>query len=162
MPLYFFLCPTLLVACPPDEPIQAKDAIEEINSLLDESNNVSAPKVVPKTSKKDTNILVLGGGYSPSGNQISLESNVKYFRKILQYLRLENAPIETFFADGREKGRDIQFFDPDFPVPEINQVMAEIFGKTNGLANQYRTNQLMPDGTSSIANVDKWFEKEKN
>ena len=52
MPLYFFLCPTLLVACPPDGPIQAKDAIEEINSLLDESNNVSAPKVVPKTSKK--------------------------------------------------------------------------------------------------------------
>ena len=69
--------------------------------------------------------------------------------------------METFFADGREKGRDIQFFDPDFPVPEINQVMAEIFGKTNGLANQYRTNQLMPDGTSSIANVDKWFEKRK-
>ena len=80
-------------------------------------------------------ILILGGGYSASGNQISLESNVKYFQRIKPILQLEEKISHTYFADGNDPGRDIQFFDPKFVIPEINQIMAELFGKSNGLAN---------------------------
>ena len=60
------------------------------------------------------------------------------------------------------QGRDIQFFDPKFVIPEINQIMAELFGKSNGLANQYRSNSLNPDGSSSVQSVDRWFKLLKN
>ena len=107
-------------------------------------------------------ILILGGGYSASGNQISLESNVKYFQRIKPILQLEEKISHTYFADGNDSGRDIQFFDPKFVIPEINQIMAELFGKSNGLANQYRSNSLNPDGSSSVQSVDRWFKLLKN
>ena len=119
---------------------------------------LNSPKNVPVNNLK---VLVLGGGYSPSGNQVSLESNVKYFRNIRNNIGLGNAHTQTYFADGREKGRDLQFFDPKFRIPQINLVFAELFGKTKGIANQYRSNQLNPDGSSTLKSVDHWFHLQK-
>jgi hypothetical protein len=133
--------------------------------LLDEKkqNVQSVPhsKPSPWSTDKSSHILVLGGGYSPSGNQISLESNVKYFRKIRDKIGLGDSSMHTYFADGKEKGRDLQFYDPDFAVPQVNLILAELFGKTKGISNQYRSNQLLPDGTSSIPNLDKWLSQRK-
>ena len=35
-----------------------------------------------QNSSANCNILIWGGGYSPSGNQVSLESNVRYFLRV--------------------------------------------------------------------------------
>lgn len=127
--------------------------------------SIRTNKPLSKTKNNITvdnlNVLVLGGGYSPSGNQVSLESNVKYFRNIRNDIGLGKAVSYTYFADGRQNGRDLQFFDPKFNIPQINLVFAELFGKTKGIANQYRSNQLNPDGPSSIKSVDNWFNIQK-
>ena len=41
------------------------------------------------------NILIWGGGYSPSGNQISLESNIRYFGRIRVKIGLGGFPMKT-------------------------------------------------------------------
>ena len=49
------------------------------------------------------NILILGGGYSAYGNQISLESNVKYFQRIKPILQLEeNISHTIILRDGND------------------------------------------------------------
>ena len=87
-------------------------------------------------------ILILGGGYSPSGNQVSLESNIRYFRRIQKQTGLIDIKTKTLFADGVNVNRDLQFYDPEFIIPEVNLILAEIFGSTRGLYNQYRNNNL--------------------
>ncbi len=163
--LYFCFCPLFLSACPTGQKKINSEAIEEINSLLEEKKqniNSSTPsKPDPWSTHNSSHILVLGGGYSPSGNQISLESNVMYFRKIRQKIGLGRASMHTYFADGKDSGRDLQFYDPDFSIPKVNLVFAELFGKTKGIANQYRSNQLSPDGSASLPNLEKWFSQRK-
>jgi len=163
--LSFCIPSFFLSACPADGKMKKTVIVEENNSTTEEKtkNNKPAPeqKPDPFAVENSSHILVLGGGYSPSGNQVSLESNVKYFRKIRASIGLTDASMHTYFADGKDQGRDLQFFDPNFSVPDINLVFAELFGKTKGIANQYRSNQLNPNGSSTIANLDRWFNQRK-
>jgi len=144
-------------------------AIQTFASPIKDGNKTT-PSSTPETSPPETasllieqenkhpfNLLVFGGGYSPSGNQVSLESNVKYFRRIRTSMGLAEAAMETHFADGKSKDRDLQFFDPAFQVPEINQIMGELLGSSRGIANQYRDNHLQADESSSLAALDKWI-----
>ena len=124
-------------------------------SFSQTSNEKVTGKAVPEN--QNFNILVWGGGYSPTGNQISLESNVKYFQRIKSKIGLERFKTTTLFADGKETSRDIQYRDPNFLVPESNLIIAEMFGSTRGIYNQYRNNYLMADGPSSINELDEWF-----
>ena len=155
-------------ACPPENKAQEITDNNTENSNPNQYKTGSEAKISQKPLreihfKKDsrTRVLVLGGGYSASGNQISLENNVKYFRKIRSELNLENASEQTYFADGNETGRDIQFFDPNYKVPLINEVLAELFGNSKTIYHQYRSNLLNPDGPSSLKLLDQWFEKRK-
>ena len=120
-----------------------------------QTSNEKVTEAVPEN--QNFNILVWGGGYSPTGNQISLESNVKYFQRIKSKIGLERFKTTTLFADGKETSRDIQYRDPNFLVPESNLIIAEMFGSTRGIYNQYRNNHLMADGPSSINELDEWF-----
>ncbi len=144
-------------------------AIQALASPPNEGNDSTSPPP-PATSSDDIgaalteeekkhpfNLLVFGGGYSPSGNQVSLESNVKYFRRIRSSMGLGEAAMKTYFADGKSKDRDLQFFDPAFRIPEANQIMAELLGSSRGIANQYRDNDLQADDTSSVEALDKWI-----
>ena len=72
---------------------------------------------------------------------------------------LSGLQTHTLFADGNDKGRDLQYADPSFRIPEINRIMAELIGSTRGLQNQYRTNELEPDGPALVVELDKWFDK---
>ena len=54
-------------------------------------------KVEGSPLKNNCNILVWGGGYSPSGNQISLESNVKYFQRIKIYSKFKKTKTRCKF-----------------------------------------------------------------
>lgn len=105
------------------------------------------------------NILIWGGGYSPSGNQISLESNIRYFGRIREKIGLGGFPVKTLFADGKDPSRDIQFLDPNFTIPESTRILAEVLGSHRGLLNQYRNNRISADGSSSVKEIDNWIEE---
>ena len=78
--LCFFYLNT--VACPPDSENETFTDPPQQNigdtSPIQNSNTDSKPKAKdPKQSNSPgTHVLVIGGGYSASGNQLSLESNV--------------------------------------------------------------------------------------
>jgi hypothetical protein len=142
------------LACPPDgEPIDKVAPPEKVEKQEETSDATNKPKML-----NGLRILIAGGGYSPSGNQISLESNVKYFRKVMEMLDLRKAETRTLFADGRDKGRDLQYADPAFRIPEANGILAELVGSTRGLGHQYRSNELNSDGSALLADLDKWFD----
>ena len=154
--IFLAICSAIqAVACPPTEENASSSA-----PAVTVAGKVSAT-LTAEQKKHPFNLLVFGGGYSPSGNQVSLESNVKYFRRIRSSMGLGEAAMNTFFADGKSKDRDLQFFDPAFRIPEVNQIMAELLGSSRGIANQYRNNDLQADDTSSLVALDKWISERK-
>ncbi len=116
------------------------------------------PDPFEQTESGSFNLLVWGGGYSPSGNQLSLESNIRYFRKIRPSLGLENYSMWTLFADGKDQARDLQFNDSNQPIPLINEILAELLGTSENIGNRYRNNRLNPDENSSVASLDNWMD----
>ena len=159
------LCPFIFLAlCPAIQAFDCPPTEENASSPVPPSVPVPAKvnaTLTAEEKKHPFNLLVFGGGYSPSGNQISLESNVKYFRRIRSSMGLGEAAMKTYFADGKNKDRDLQFFDPSFRIPEVNQIMAELLGSSRGIANQYRSNDLQADDTSSLVSIDKWINERK-
>lgn len=104
--------------------------------------------------------LTVGGGYSPTGNQVSLEKNVQFFERLLDEQGLAAASHDVYFSDGHSPRRDLQFYDPDFQVPKVNRLLAQFFGKEDGLSNQYRTHSLQNvRGASNRENLDRWFQE---
>jgi len=106
-------------------------------------------------------LLTIGGGFSPAGNQVSLERNVIFFEK----LRAENLAAGTmhdlYFADGTSSDADLQFQVEGQDVPRANRLMAGLFGSEEDLENQYRNNTLEGvRGVSSPAEVERWFQEE--
>ena len=155
--IFLAVCPAIQAfGCPPTE----ENASSSAPPAVPVASKVSAT-LTAEEKKHPFNLLVFGGGYSPSGNQVSLESNVKYFRRIRSSMGLGEAAMKTFFADGKSKDRDLQFFDPSFRIPEVNQIMAELLGSSRGIANQYRNNDLQADDSSSLVALDKWINERK-
>jgi len=135
---HYFLILILLISLP-------RDSKSEIKKSVSESED------------QQFNLLILGGGYSASGNEVSLESNVRYLHRQKDEIGLSKFRTKTLFSDGVDAARDIKFRDPSFTVPETNLILAEIFGSTRGIYNQYRNNHLKADGASSIKEFDKWL-----
>ena len=103
--------------------------------------------------------LTIGGGYSPTGNQISLEKNVILFEKLLGESYAKPVPHDIFFADGEHPGRDLQFLDREHKTPEVNRFLATVFQQTRYLSYQYRSNQLQHlNGPSRRATINRWFD----
>jgi hypothetical protein len=103
--------------------------------------------------------LTIGGGGSPSGNQVSLEKNVLYFQRVLQELGLADARHDILFSDGNDPGRDLQYVDPTFAVPEANRLLAQLCNQEEGLADQYRTHQVPGiRGPSTRDQIEHWFD----
>lgn len=108
-------------------------------------------------SAKD-HILVIGGGYAPSGNQASLEKNVQFFQRLLA--SHEQPEADIYFADGFHEGRDLQVNDIS-TVPQANRLMAEFFGSTRDLGMYYRSHQLEGiRGATTADNIAGWFREE--
>ncbi|HBJ61533.1 MAG TPA: hypothetical protein DDY76_07345, partial [Opitutae bacterium] len=106
-----------LTACPEDTIGEQKVpelVMEEAESKGHENSAQAEPTVGKKSSRVQEDfsgspfdLLILGGGYSPSGNQFSLESNVKYFMRIRPALGLEQSRMSLYFADGNAPDRDL-------------------------------------------------------
>ncbi len=104
--------------------------------------------------------LTIGGGYSPTGNQISLERNVMLFQEFVDEQYAGGARHDVYFSDGSDAGRDIQFEDPDLEIPRANLLLAQVLRQTKYLRNRYRTHEI-PDvhGATSRGNIAKWFDE---
>lgn len=104
--------------------------------------------------------LTIGGGYTPSGNQVSLERNVLYFQRVLDEQQFGQRPHAIFFADGMNAERDLQVIDRD-AIPQANRLMAEFFGDSDDLGLSYRNHQVDGvRGSTRPENIRKWFANE--
>lgn len=115
--------------------------------------------VFAASARGKDHFLTIGGGSSAQNNQVSLEKNVLYLQRFLQAAGLAGMPHEILFSDGNGGARDLQFEDPKFDAPAVNQLLAEIFNLQSGLTTQYRPHAIPhlwgPSGRVSIA---RWFD----
>lgn len=71
------------------------------------------------------NFLVMGGGGTPSHNEIALEKNILYFQRTLQTLGFDPADANVFFANGTDGQATIRYMNgqkEQFKPPEIPQL----------------------------------------
>ncbi|MEC8345189.1 MAG: hypothetical protein VXZ63_08585 [Planctomycetota bacterium] len=103
--------------------------------------------------------LTIGGGYSPTGNQISLEKNVQLFSSYLVESYAQPPEHYIFFSDGDGQMRDLQYIPTDFP--RVNEVLAQINNRTSGLKYRYRNHEV-PNvrGGANKSQIQNWFQKE--
>jgi hypothetical protein len=101
--------------------------------------------------------LAIGGGYSRSGNQASLEKNVLFFKRLLSEQGVAPARLTVYFADGADPGADLQVQDRA-AVPKANRLMAEFFGSEADLGLSYRNHHVTGvRGSTNPANIRAWF-----
>ena len=119
--------------------------------------SVSACLLLNVQGWAEDHLLTIGGGYSPAGNQASLERNVLFFQRLLEEQGMERLQHDIYFADGDSKGADLQVMDRA-SVPKANRLMAEFFGSEENLGLTYRNHQVpnVKDRTSP-ANIRNWF-----
>jgi len=104
--------------------------------------------------------LTIGGGYDPSGNQISLEKNVLFQQSVLAAKRPDKPTLEVWFSDGSDPRPDVQCRDPRFEehVPAARKMLVEILGDANE-ADLYYRNHEVPGlkGPSMLSGVKERF-----
>src|SRR5690606_36722318 len=100
--------------------------------------------------------LTIAGGYSPSGNQVSIERNVEFFRRVLDDVRQDKPLHDVYFADGDDPHRDLQFRDTEFQCPPARRIALELFGNIDNVDISYRNHHLKDiKGATSPAIIDK-------
>ena len=103
-------------------------------------------------------LLTIGGGYNPSGNQVSLEKNIQYYQRVLPRLGLDGCPHHVLFADGTDPAPDLQVRDPKNAASDTIRDLAAILAKEDGIDLRYRSHALTNvDGPAHIAALDAWF-----
>lgn len=104
--------------------------------------------------------LTIGGGYSPTGNQISLEKNVLMFRELVAERYPAGVSHDVYFADGNSPGRDLQFADPQKPLPKAHRLLSRVFRQTRYLDYRYRNHQVPGiRGGTSKQSIKQWFQQ---
>jgi hypothetical protein len=104
--------------------------------------------------------LAIGGGDSPTNNQISLEKNVLFFQRVLCDCQGPTTVPDVLFSDGTAGTRDLQF-DPSEDPPRLNVLLARLFGREGDLYHHYRKHQITGlTGPSTRAGLDAWFNGE--
>jgi len=104
-----------------------------------------------------THVLTFGGG-PPSHNQISLERNVEYFRRVLDGVGLGTARHDVYFGDGGA-GNSVQYRLPESDDQRLARALGLIFFNDADADIRYDKVRL-PGlvGPSSVANVQAWFD----
>jgi hypothetical protein len=109
-------------------------------------------------ARAEDHFLVMGGGYSPTGNQLSLESNVLYFQQALRDLRIDKPDLHILFADGDDPGRDLQYQDAGRTLDSLPNLLAEILGPSRDIAYNYRSSRIPGvSGACTQKNLDGYF-----
>ncbi len=109
-------------------------------------------------ARAEDHFLVIGGGYAPEGNQVSLEKNVLLFRTLLGEYYPSGVDQDVFFSDGDAPGRDLQYREPEEALPRVNLLLARVLRQTDALGESYRSHAISGvRGASNRANLDRWF-----
>jgi hypothetical protein len=97
-----------------------------------------------RSASAEDYFLTIGGGYSVTGNQLSLERNVAFQQAVLAAQRPDHPRHEVFFADGDEPSPDVQCRDPQFreTCPTARRIMAELFSDADAIDLVYRNNEI--------------------
>ncbi len=86
--------------------------------------------------------ITIGGGPEPSSNQVSLESNVRFFQRTLQTALTEKPAHDLYFADGDIAKRDLQYVDPNVTLTPGARWLIDLFGQTDQATMAYRDTDL--------------------
>jgi hypothetical protein len=88
--------------------------------------------------------LTIGGGYDPSGNQISLENNAIFLQQLLHEKFGDGVHHEIYFADGDDPAPDLQFIDDAQRknCPAAARLMCEVLGSADSVGLCYRNHQV--------------------
>lgn len=102
-------------------------------------------------------VVTFGGG-PPSHNQVSLERNVEYFRRVLAGVGRGETRHDVYFGDGGARN-SVQYRLPDGDDQRLARALGMIF-MNNADADMRYEKVRLPGlvGPSSVANVDAWFE----
>jgi len=112
------------------------------------------------TSLAVDHVLTIGGGYSPRGNQVSLEKNVLYFQRLLGERAPGGVAHDIYFADGNNPNRDLQYRVDEDDIPPANRMMAELLAKDDYLDLAYRDHEIPGlQGPSRRAALNQWFQE---
>lgn len=116
--------------------------------------------VAASNARAEDYFLTVAGGYSPTGNQVSLERNVEFFRRVLAQMRPDRPTHDVYFADGSDPHRDLQFRDEAFDCPPARRIVLELFGKVDHVDIAYRNHHLDDvRGATSPDAVEKWLDE---
>lgn len=98
--------------------------------------------------------LTLGGGYSPQGNQASLEANVLFFQRLLSKSEISLAAHKVYFADGYDGGRDLQVMQRRASkIAPATKALSDIFRLNTAEAIIYRNHQV-PNISGALRSSD--------
>ena len=110
----------------------------------------------PVVDKSNNHFFVFGGGYSATGNQISLEKNIFYLDSIIE----ENSPQSVYklFADGGEGERSLQYrIEGEYP-DDFQKLVISCIGSTKRINDHYRPHQVLDTvGPLKRTEIDKYF-----
>jgi hypothetical protein len=97
-----------------------------------------------RSSEAADYFLTLGGGYEPTGNQVSLERNVIFQQGVLAEKRPDKPVHDIYFSDGDSELPDLQYRDPEFEkkCPRARRMMAELLGDPNSMDLVYRNHAI--------------------
>jgi hypothetical protein len=116
--------------------------------------------LMPSVSAED-HFLVLGGGYSPESNQVSLEKNVLLFQKLLGEIYPGGVPAEFYFSDGADPGRDLVFEQPVSAIPQVNLLLARVYRQADSLGETFRSHAISRlNGACNRPSLDAWFQNQ--
>lgn len=102
-------------------------------------------------------VLTLGGGYSPLGNQASIERNVNNFRELVTE-RLPQARHDILFSDGNAPGRDVQYRAAPGSIPRSWRLLAQVFQQEKNWGMRYRSHAVPGvRGAATVENLSAWF-----
>lgn len=125
--------------------------------MLVPSALLAAALVAP--ARADDFVLTIGGGYSPSGNQVSLEKNVLFFDRVLDEKLPASHRHTLLFADGDDPRRDVQYLDLETPIPRAEALLARVLNQTEHQFERYRNHELPHDADAATrANLSDWFD----
>lgn len=109
------------------------------------------------TGQGGTIVLTFGGG-PPSHNQISLEKNVEYFRRVLAGVGMAGVRHDVYFGDGGARN-SVQYRMPEGAEQRFTKALGLILAGSNDADMRYEKVHLPAVvGPSSVANVNAWFE----
>jgi hypothetical protein len=102
-------------------------------------------------------VLTIGGGYSPLGNQASIERNAIFFGELVAR-RLPDARHDVLFSDGNSPGRDVQYRAADGSIPRSWSLLAQVFQQEKNWGMRYRSHQVpRVRGAATKDNLATWI-----